>query len=82
MMILKMSLEEQLLIKYCTIRHLINNAKNPEYDGCYRGMASKAYKDKKWKGAAATYTIKFPTNTFSGAATREIMSNPQLASMN
>ena len=35
MEVLKIQLEEQLLIKYCVIKHLID----PKYDGYQRGLA-------------------------------------------
>ena len=51
MEILKISLE-QLLIKYCVIKHLIL-LKIPKYDGYERGLASMVYKffDKKTSGS-------------------------------
>ena len=63
MEILKIWLEEQLLIKYCIIKHLIllqmRNMfyiKNPKYDVYQQVLASMVYKyfDKKTSGDAAT----------------------------
>ena len=50
---LKIYLQEQLLTKYCVIKHLIF-AKNPKYDGYQRGLASMVCKcfDKKTSGGA------------------------------
>ena len=54
MEILKVYLEEQLLIKYCVVKHLIL-LKNPKYDGYQRGIASMVYKclDKKTSATRA-----------------------------
>ena len=44
--ILKIYLEEQLLIKHCVnkiLRKAFNIAKNPKYDGCQHGLASMVY---------------------------------------
>ena len=41
--ILKIKVEEQLLIKYCTIK-IFNIAKNLKYDGYQRRLASMVYK--------------------------------------
>ena len=65
MEILKISLEGQLLIKYCVIKHLIL-LKFQKYDGYQRTLTSKVYKffNKKTSGE----TVK-----------NDIISNKELA---
>ena len=57
MEILKIYIEDQLLIKYFVI--FINIAKNPENDGCQNGLASMVYKffNKKTSGGAVKSKI-------------------------